>query len=174
MKHRFKQAVHWLLGFHGSPRQVARGMGIGVFVAFLPPLGFQMLTAAVMATVVRGNRAAAIAGTWVTNPLTSLPLYLMAYRLGLVFTPDLRPVDVRSRLRAVVLDENDEWLDFIDQFHQLLSLGKEVLVPMTIGGVVIGIVSGLAAYLLTRAVIEYGPRFVHLPHAMKRRERKAT
>ena len=112
----------WVLGFHGSPRQVARGMAIGVFVAFTPLLGLQMIVSAILATLTYSNRAAAIAAGWITNPFTALPIYLMTYRLGRCFTPDYPAIALKQRLAAVVVDEHGEWLDLAQQVRELTSL----------------------------------------------------
>jgi len=51
----------------GSRSQVARGITIGVLFAFTPPLGLQMIAAAILATLTYSNRAAAIAAVWITT-----------------------------------------------------------------------------------------------------------
>lgn len=142
----------WLLGFHGSPRQVARGLAIGIFVGLSPPLGLQMVAAAVIATLLHANRTAAVAAVWITNPFTALPIYAATYRLGLLFVPHYRPVSIRQRLASVVVDENGEWLNLAQQFKELTSLGAEVLVPMTLGGLFAGLLLACGVYLFTLAV----------------------
>ena len=54
----------------GSPRAIAGGLAIGVFVAFMPTRGFQMLFAAFLATLFGANRPAAVLPVWITNPAT--------------------------------------------------------------------------------------------------------
>ena len=59
----------------------AGGVAVGVFFAMLP-LPFQMLAAAGLAVLTRVNVPAAIAFTWVSNPLT-MPLFLFVqYEIG--------------------------------------------------------------------------------------------
>lgn len=139
----------WLLGFHGSPRQVARGLAIGIFVGLTPPLGLQMVAAAIIATLLHANRAAAIAAVWITNPFTALPIYAATYRVGLLFVPHYKPVSIRKRLTSVVVDEDGEWLNLAQQFRELTSLGTEVLVPMSLGGLFVGLLLACVVYLLT-------------------------
>jgi uncharacterized protein (DUF2062 family) len=67
--------------WHLNRRSVPRGLAIGLFAAFVLPLG-QFLLAALLAIPVRGNVPVAAAATLVTNPLTVPPIYLAAYTVG--------------------------------------------------------------------------------------------
>jgi len=136
-------------------------MAIGVFVGFTPPLGLQMITAAVLATLTHSNRAAAVAAVWITNPFTALPIYVLTYRVGRYLIGDGEAIDIRQRLRAVVVDEHGEWLHLSEQFRELLSLGWGVLGPMTLGGVMLGLPAAAAGYLLTRWLIAAAHRVFH-------------
>ncbi len=158
-----RRTIDWVLGFHGSPEQVARGMAIGVFFAFTPPLGFQMIASAIVATLTYSNRATAIAAVWITNPFTALPIYLATYRIGRYFTPNYPTLDLKQRLAAIVVDEKGEWLNLAQQVRELTSLGEETLVPMFIGGFIVGLVLAVIAYILTLMVIVLGKRRLHLP-----------
>jgi uncharacterized protein len=60
---------------------VARGVAVGLFVAFIP-LPMQMLIAAVLAAWFKANIPIAMAMTWITNPLTFIPINYSIYRLG--------------------------------------------------------------------------------------------
>ena len=160
----------WVLSFHGSPSQVARGMTIGVFLAFTPPLGLQMIAAVVLATLTYSSRAAAVAAVWITNPFTALPIYLTTYRLGRYFTPGYPALDLKQRLAVVVVDEHGEWLNPAQQVRELTSLGAEILLPMTIGGFIVGLGLAAIAYVLTRLVIMFGKRHVHLPRSGTHRQ----
>ncbi len=47
-----------------------------------PFFGLQIVLSVALASVVRGNHILAAAGTWISNPLTYLPLYWFNYQLG--------------------------------------------------------------------------------------------
>jgi uncharacterized protein (DUF2062 family) len=59
---------------------VARGVAIGLFAAFLPIL--QMLIAALLAIFLRANLPLAVLLTWVSNPLTFIPITYATYFIG--------------------------------------------------------------------------------------------
>lgn len=56
---------------------------VGLFIAFLPMPGHMPL-AAVTALWLRCNLPLAVVLTWVTNPFTIGPIFLMAYQIGAV------------------------------------------------------------------------------------------
>lgn len=60
---------------------LARGVSIGLLVAFIP-LPFQMLIAAVLSILFRAYLPIAIVLTWITNPLTFIPINFFVYQVG--------------------------------------------------------------------------------------------
>ena len=62
-------------------KAVARAFAVGLFVAALPIPG-QVVLAALIAAFWRVNLPVALATVFVTNPLTMVPIFLFAYRLG--------------------------------------------------------------------------------------------
>lgn len=137
-------------------------MAIGVFMAFTPLQGFQMILAVILAIVTSSNRAVAIAAVWITNPFTMLPIYLTTYRVGRFFMPTSGPIDVKKRLLSVLVDENGEWLNTAQQMRELLALGTDILVPLFIGGAVVGLTAGVIAYFLTLVIIGRGRQFLRV------------
>ena len=79
------RATAWMRRQEGSPGHQARGLAIGVFIGCLPIFGLQMLVSLGLASTMRGNRFLAMAGTWISNPVTNLPLFWLSYQLGTVF-----------------------------------------------------------------------------------------
>ena len=45
--------------------------------------------------------------------------------------------------------------DILDQFKEVMSLGQEIVIPLVIGSVVVGLVAALCAYLISYALIRY-------------------
>ena len=75
--HLFSHPSLW----HLNRRSVPRALAIGLFAAFIVPVG-QFLLAALLALPLRANVPLAAASTLVTNPLTFPPIYLAAYKVG--------------------------------------------------------------------------------------------
>lgn len=84
-------AMRWLRPFahlfthpslwHLNRRSVRRGLAIGLFVAFILPLG-QILVGALVAVQMRANVPIMAAATFVSNPLTMPPIYFAAHKVG--------------------------------------------------------------------------------------------
>ena len=63
-----------------SPQRIAIGFGLGVFLGMLPGTG--PIASLVMATVLRVNKAAALAGSLLTNTWLSLVCLSLAIQIG--------------------------------------------------------------------------------------------
>lgn len=72
-----KQPDLWAFNRNSS----AKGIGIGIFCAFLP-MPFEMIAAAFMAIALRGNLPFAVTLVWISNPVTWVPIYTPPYLLG--------------------------------------------------------------------------------------------
>ena len=77
-----RQRLLWLWHHEGSHGQRARGLAAGVFTGCYPFFGLQIVLGVALASVVRGNHLLAAVGTWISNPITSLPLYWFNYQVG--------------------------------------------------------------------------------------------
>lgn len=62
-------------------QSTAKGIAIGIFCAFLP-MPFEIVPAIFLAALMRGNLPFAVAGIWISNPVTWIPLYTPCYLLG--------------------------------------------------------------------------------------------
>ena len=119
----------------GSAEEVARGMAMGVFIGMSPTMGLQMPIALFVAMLLRENKLAAILGVWVTNPLTAIPIYTFNFQVGqyLLGTPELK-------------------MPKLDALSEVMALGHDFLLPLTLGCFAVGLVSAAVTYLLTLKV----------------------
>ena len=81
----FKKILSLFGQQNGSPLFNAKGFAIGVFSGCLPFFGFQTLITVFFAKIARGNILLALMGTWISNPLTYIPLYYFNYKVGSIF-----------------------------------------------------------------------------------------
>jgi uncharacterized protein (DUF2062 family) len=86
--HRLFMRVSW----RTDSRSIAGGLALGLFIAFTPSIPFQMLLAACGAIYFRVNLPIALAACWVTNPLTAVPIYTAAWRLGKYVVENIMPL----------------------------------------------------------------------------------
>ena len=78
----YKKILSLFLKQNGSPFFNAKGAALGVFCGCFPFFGFQTLLGLFLAKVAIGNVFLAVIGTWISNPFTYVPLYLINYKVG--------------------------------------------------------------------------------------------
>ena len=93
---RFRKKVISIWEQEGSPGQQARGLAVGVFSGCFPLFGFQTVLGLCLATSFKGNRFLAILGTWISNPITYLPLYWFNFKVGIFLLGKVQSVSVFS------------------------------------------------------------------------------
>ncbi len=118
--------------WHINRRSCSGALALGVFCAFIP-VPFQMLIAAMGAILLRVNILIAVPMVWLSNPLTMPPLFFFCYLVGVELL-GLEPTRFRFEL----------------SFDWLLSELLVIWQPFLLGCFVVGAVSALAAYVLTR------------------------
>jgi uncharacterized protein (DUF2062 family) len=107
----------------------ARGMALGTFIGFLPLPGLQMFFAVLICYILRANIAAAVIGTFLTNPLTTPAIIFAQYKLGQALLPAMQYVDTGE--------------------YQLAGRSVAALRPFLLGSLVSSVVLGLLAYPVT-------------------------
>jgi len=155
---RLRRLVAWLHMLDGSAEAIGRGAALGLFIAFTPTIGFQVLLAAALAPLVRANVPAAAAMVWVTNPATMGPAFALTYRVGCIVWGGTSTPQGQREI-AVAMHEHDvvePWRRLSD----LLATGETVVVPLVLGGVIVGGLLGLCGYVVTVRVVRAHRRHV--------------
>lgn len=137
----------WLWVAHR--RRVALGACVGLAVGVIP-LPTQMLLAAVVAIACRANVAAAIAATWLTNPLTLVPIWGLAIFLGRQVLGVHGPISAPQEL-ALDWAEPASWWPAVSGW--LSQLGAPLLVGLPCAGLVLGAALYLVVFIGWWAVI---------------------
>ncbi len=147
---RIRPVLRWVVKLRSSPRAIAGGLGVGTFIAFTPTVGVQLILAVVVATFFNMNRPASMIPVWITNPITVAPIYTFNYWLGSKVWdgPPLSEVsgffiDIGRTMTRL------EFWNIKEQFLAVLQMGKEILIPLLIGSITIGAVSGFLVYGLS-------------------------
>ena len=144
-EHGAKRLGDWLrfiLHTDDTPPRAALAFAIGVFIAWTPILGFHTLLALAIAFLFGLNRVAVLAGTFVNNPWTFVPIYTAAGWLGSLLTG--------SKVSLPRL-EGKTWSHVFD----FLAQCRPWIVPLTTGTLVLG----SACALLSFPIVLYGIRW---------------
>ncbi len=123
-----KLGRYWYLRLRrrSTPDRLARGLAAGVFTGMFPVFGFQIVLAVLLSTCIRGDQLVAALGTWVSNPLTYVPIYTFNYQVG-----------------CWLLGAQEK---FVWQGANVLSLGKSILERLFLGSFLVAVVSALLGY----------------------------
>ncbi len=130
---RLHNCLVWLWNQEGTPAKRARGLGVGVFSGCFPLFGLQTILGMILARVFRGNKLLAAIATWVSNPITYLPLYLFNYQVGCKLLGD------------------DQYLFKFNQINgnDLWNQGTIILNRLFLGSLVVGVIFGLTTAILS-------------------------
>ena len=120
--------------WHLNRRSVSRAIAVGLWAMYTPPLPLQQVIAAIGAIYCSANLPIAVALVWITNPLTWIPLYYVAYKVG-----------------ALALGSSS--FSF-DEFSSLFSIDKamEFGTPLLVGCIILMHVGAVVGYFGTQWV----------------------
>jgi len=135
-KYNFREFIDRVKNLEGDPHFVAMGLAIGVFISITPTIPFHTVLAVSLAILLRGSKVAAALGVWFSNPLTAPIFYWGSYKLGMYILGNRAPFDVKY-----------------ESVLELLNLGMDVTIAMIAGGIILGILPGIASYFITRKII---------------------
>jgi len=141
---------------NGSRHAIALGLAIGVFAAFQPVLGFQMLFAGAAAWLLRASIGAALAGTFVGGPVTWPVMWLASYQLGATLTGGVQAVTMRELWLGLAGIGAIAAPDMIASGARRLVW--QVIYPLALGAVPLGLLAGLAIYAMVMRMMPLSGR----------------
>ncbi len=152
---RLRPVLKWIFKLRGSSKAIAGGLSLGMFIALTPTVGIQVILAALFATIFNLNRPAAIITVWITNPFTIPAIFTFNYWVGLKIFSGPPVSDVAKRLLDFVkqMASFDIW-QMMDQFIAFMKLGKEVLIPLATGSIIVGSCIAGVTYVVSKRVLE--------------------
>lgn len=157
----FGSLLHHPNLWHLNRGSVAGGFAVGLFSGLVPgPL--QMLTAAILAVPLRVNLPVALITTLYTNPLTIVPLYVLAYEYGKLLL-------FEAGGEYLVQPFQTDWLNFSASMRALLDWMLQLGKPLAVGLVALALTLAAAGYL----AVKIGWRvYVTLAWRARRRRRQ--
>ncbi len=132
-----------------SPHSIALGCAVGVFAIFTPFLGFQMMLAALLALVFRGNLFASAVGTFAGNPLTYPLIWISTFTVGNVFTGSTANAEMSQLSNGATALGRSLRAASPDGVASAVQGLWPILKPMAVGSLPLG---GLTAILIYFAV----------------------
>ena len=163
----WKRAFHYvnyrLRRLPDSSQKISRGIWAGLLATLTPFYGVQLLTAAIIARLLKGNILAALLATFFGNPLTYVPIGVISLQTGHYFlgTDYIPPgeggksilekfldagADLQQNILAFVRGVETDW-SRLEIFYQ------EVFFPYMIGGIIPGLMMASLGYYLSEPII---------------------
>ena len=127
--------IYRVLHVDDTPHRIALGVAVGVFVAWTPTVGFQMILTIFLAWLLRANKLVGVPFAWISNPFTLIPIYMWCnYNVGRLLLPGDYP---RPDFDAVVVTGT-----FHERFLALWNSTVHVFEPLWLGSIVVGLLLG--------------------------------
>ena len=130
------------------PHTLALGIAVGMFVTFLPLIGFQMMVSFFLAWLLKANKVVGVPLVWISNPVTMIPIYYPCYALG-------------CRILGIGADDwdhiNGDWevlradlsARWIDKVQFWWNIVVDSLAPLTVGCLLVASVAGVLSYYIS-------------------------
>ena len=135
---RIRAQLSRILHLNEPPRRTALAFALGVFIAFSPTYGLHTLSAVFCAWAFRLNAVALLAGAFINNPWTVVPILAATFWTGLwlMGVPESAPVP---------------WSEL--SLDALYVQMKIYAVPFFAGGIVLGLLGALLSYPIVYWII---------------------
>lgn len=155
--------IYRILHADDTPHRLSLGIALGLFVAWTPTIGVQMLLVILLASLFKANRRVGVPLVWISNPLTFVPIYYPSYLLGRFFLgqylnrPALGYEQVNEMLKNLRSFSYIISHIFEPEFwHEALSLLVKLGVELWVGSLLIAFIVGGIGYIVSyRTIVWY-------------------
>ncbi len=147
LQRRIKLAYLRIIRMEDPPERIARGAAIGVFSGIAPTFGAAVLLALAIAFLLKANKAAAVLGSFIMNPVTSTFFWTGSVILG-----------------SVILGEDSGSILATIREESLMGGITRAWAVFLVGNTIISGAFTIAAYYLTKNAI--------VKHRIRKKKRK--
>jgi hypothetical protein len=130
----FRDRLREVIKLRESPHRVALAFATGVFIGMSPLVGLHTLIGFAVVWIFRLNPFATLAGVYITNPWTTVPIYTFSTWVG------AQCLGIEQIIPEIV------WSDIT--FGYLLNELKPLLMPFIFGSLLIGSVTSVITYII--------------------------
>jgi uncharacterized protein (DUF2062 family) len=130
----FRDRIKDVIKLKESPHRIALAFAAGVFIGMSPLLGLHTLLGFVVAWIFRLNPFALLAGVYITNPWTIVPIYTFSTYVG------AQCLGIEQIIPKI------DWSDV--SFINLMNDLEPLLMPYIVGTLLIGTISSIVSYII--------------------------
>jgi len=152
--------LYSVLHVDDTPHSIALGIALGIFVAWTPTLGFQMLLVLLLTAIFHANGRVALPFVWISNPFTFFIIYFPNFWLGHHLLSLF--IDRSNANFDRALESLHKPLQAVNKFfqgttpQQLTNFLLENSLDLWIGSIIMGLFLGSISYILSfKAIVWY-------------------
>jgi uncharacterized protein (DUF2062 family) len=134
-----KRIYDRFLKIRGTPREIALGFALGLFISFTPTMGFQIVLGVFIASLLQWSKISAAIGVQVTNPITAPFIYSATYFMG---------SKIMGLETPLILTDMS-----VDALWAMLKQAPGIFAAMTIGGILVGLPSAVIGYFVVYQIM---------------------
>ena len=130
----FRDRIKDVIKLKESPHRIALAFATGVFIGMSPFLGFHTLLGFAIAWIFRLNPFSLLAGVYITNPWTIVPIYTFSTYVG------AQCLGIEQIIPTI------DWSDI--SFYYLLNNLEPLIMPYIVGTLRIGTIASIISYII--------------------------
>ncbi len=140
----FRDRLREVIKLRESPHKVALAFATGVFIGMSPLLGLHTLIGFAVVWIFRLNPFATLAGVYITNPWTVVPIYTFSTWVG---TQCLG-------IEQIIPEIDWSNLTFINLLNDL----EPLLIPFIFGTLLMGFITSVISYIIIYTAVKKAHR----------------
>lgn len=142
-----------LLGINDTPHAIALGAAFGISIAMSPFFGLQIFITLFCDFIFRANIAASLITSVIGNPLTFPFIWIGSYKLG----------NLILKAEGEIITQKNDFIQTLTSLKDGVLNGNwpiikedviSIMLPMTIGGVILATIFGVLTYITTLILIK--------------------
>lgn len=137
-----KRYYHKIVHFNESPRKIAMSLAVGMFIGLAVPLGLQTILIIPVCLLFSTNLLLTLAISFISNPLTIIPIYVAAFSIGEFITGN-----TNSWNNFNFLVENPG----LDAF---MKLGMDGFLVYFSGSIPLGLIAAIITFFITAYLVK--------------------
>ncbi|GAB6281267.1 MAG: hypothetical protein STSR0008_00060 [Ignavibacterium sp.] len=146
---KIKNYIFDLIKFENNPFNISLSIAIGIFVGLTIPMGFQTFFIIPLIILFRANFILAYSATYISNPITVLPIYYSALKIGefiMQYFFSMKVIINFSKVQQMINNFS---------FDNLFFYGKEFLITFIIGLFIQGIIVTVLIFFISYILFLY-------------------
>jgi len=155
--------IYRVFSLDDTPHRLALGVAIGIFVAWTPTIGIQMVLTVGLCWLFGANKLVGVPMAWLSNPATIIPVYGPNYLIG-CWILGRKPDGWHNVVEAIHFQG-----DFYDRILEWFYVTRSIFWELWIGSLVVGLILGVMSYFtIYRMIVVYRTRWKHKLEAVYR------